>query len=152
MLQLASQLAHGVACRTAAEAQDQAAARAQRAAEWRHDKIQAVVDAASAKRLSRETLALIDLAAVKGDAANHAMVTMAAAQEAAKQAAANKMAAAEATAARAMSAGSAVAKHAFFTTALIASAARILLSASVTTAMRAVLKIEFLAVAGPALS
>ncbi|KAL2919110.1 hypothetical protein HK105_201381 [Polyrhizophydium stewartii] len=124
MLKLASQLARGAACRTAAEAHDQVAARAPRAAECRHDKIRAIADAAvdaAAKGFSHEKLALIDLASVKQDAVDHAMVTMAAAQEAAKKAAAGEMAAAaSAAAASSVSAGPAAAKSAFFTTTLIA--------------------------------
>nr|KAJ3417526.1 hypothetical protein HK105_001019 [Polyrhizophydium stewartii] len=124
MLKLASQLAHGAACRTVAEAHHQVAARAPRAVECRHDKIRAIADAAvhtAAKGFSHEKLTLIDLASVKRDAIDHAMVTMAAAQEAAKKAAAGEMAAAaSAAAASSVSAGPATAKHAFFTTALIA--------------------------------
>nr|KAJ3418580.1 hypothetical protein HK105_008139 [Polyrhizophydium stewartii] len=123
MLKLASQLARGAACRTVAEAHDQVAARAQRAAECRHDKIRAIADAAvdaAAKGFSHEKLALIDLASVKQDAIDHAMVTMAAAQEAAKKAAAGEMAAAEAAAASSMSAGPAAAKTTFVTAALLA--------------------------------
>ncbi|KAL2914529.1 hypothetical protein HK105_205878 [Polyrhizophydium stewartii] len=124
MLKLASQLAHGAACRTVAEAHHQVAARAPRAVECRHDKIRAIADAAvdaAAKGFSHEKVALIDLASVKQDAIDHAMVTMAATQEAAKKAAAGEMAAAEAaTAASSMSAGPAAAKSAFFTTTLIA--------------------------------
>nr|KAJ3411882.1 hypothetical protein HK105_002502 [Polyrhizophydium stewartii] len=124
MLKLASQLARGVACRTAAEAHDQVAARAPRAAECRHDKVRAIADVTvhtAAKGFSHEKVALIDLASVKQDAIDHAMVTMAATQEAAKKAAAGEMAAAEAaTAASSMSAGPAAAKSAFFTTTLIA--------------------------------
>nr|KAJ3410542.1 hypothetical protein HK105_002884 [Polyrhizophydium stewartii] len=76
MLKLASQLARSVACRTVAEAHDKVAARAQRAAEWRLDKIRAIADAAvdaAAKGFSHEKLGLIDLASVKRDAIDHAM-------------------------------------------------------------------------------
>ncbi|KAL2912672.1 hypothetical protein HK105_207778 [Polyrhizophydium stewartii] len=123
MSKLASQLVRAMACRTAREACDQAAAQAQHAAERRQVKIRTIADVAveaAAKDLSPKALASVDLAVVKRDAADRAEAAMATNRKAAERAAADEIAVAEASAARAMSAGLEDAGNSKFATELIA--------------------------------